>query len=571
MCGNEYRSAGNLRKFILITLAQSGKGERKGIEPQEMGKRVENLFECTAIVIAREEHQDGEGHHHIAVLNQNASRKNATMKIRKAFPEWQGRQCNVAFHRAWRTLCAYVTKEDKNPYVWGSFSLEEILQEAGARRSGKGILQEIKKEQKVRKLYETLRESDNFFDLRHDPEMASHLLNKYHIIRNLWEDEQRDKSKKKSPMEILVAFLEKKGWPKEYMPEELKEKYLAIDWIAVNLLFERRIKTRQLFIYGPPNAQKSLFISFLKKIGLRVYSVGHRKNDFSGAHDFFDLWVIDEFTDESEKHESAQRINPNALLTLLDGQETRLDAKYEKTFVKKANVPIILLGNHLPFIFREIKSPFAKRVIPLQFQSHAEDLDEARIAATLYAAMCLRAAYYQEKDKSDPVLRYNSARVVEKPVTSDEVESLLFLEDLPGIPLPLLKAKNTYEAQRLIVPFSFLNESRMNLIKFAAVPIPKNEGNPQSGDLDLENQKEENFFRSTSEDHEPEWTVWPLILNRSESTRALPLALHVLKESEPLSAALSDYPRLLEEAEDAEKQILGELLLGHPRENQSLY
>lgn len=67
MCGNEYRSAGNLRKFILITLAQSGKGERKGIEPQEMGKRVENLFECTAIVIAREEHQDGEGHHHIAV------------------------------------------------------------------------------------------------------------------------------------------------------------------------------------------------------------------------------------------------------------------------------------------------------------------------------------------------------------------------------------------------------------------------------------------------------------------------------------------------------------------------
>uniref|UniRef100_UPI0039803B28 hypothetical protein n=1 Tax=Salmonella sp. s58998 TaxID=3159712 RepID=UPI0039803B28 len=93
-------------------------------------------------------------------------------------------------------------------------------------------------------------------------------------------------------------------------------------------------------------------------------------------------------------------------------------------------------------IFREIKSPFAKRVIPLQFQSHAEDLDAARIAATLYAAMCLRAAYYQEKDKSDPVLRYNSARVVEKPVTSDEVESLLFLEDLPGIPLPLLKEKN---------------------------------------------------------------------------------------------------------------------------------
>lgn len=38
--------------------------------------------------------------------------------------------------------------------------------------------------------------------------MASQLLNKYHIIRNLWEDEQHEKSKKKSHMEILAAFLE---------------------------------------------------------------------------------------------------------------------------------------------------------------------------------------------------------------------------------------------------------------------------------------------------------------------------------------------------------------------------
>ncbi|KAA0036653.1 hypothetical protein E5676_scaffold76112G00020 [Cucumis melo var. makuwa] len=205
-------------------------------------------------------------------------------------------------------------------------------------------------------------------------------------------------------MEILINFLERKGWPREYLPEELKEKYLAIDWIAVNLLFERRLKTRQLFVYGKPNAQKSLLISLLKRAGLRIYSVGHRKNDFSGANDFFDLWVIDEFIDESNKYESEQGINPKTLLTLLDGQESRLEAKYERRLIKKENLPIILIGKKVPHEIRKSESPLAKRLIPLKFQTKSE-VDLARIAATFYSAMCMRAAHFSEVENPDPVLR----------------------------------------------------------------------------------------------------------------------------------------------------------------------
>ena len=237
--------------------------------------------------------------------------------------------------------------------------------------------------------------------------MASQLLNKYNSIRSLWEDEEREKRRKLSPMEILIKFLDKKGWPQEYLPEQLKEKYLALDWIAVNLVFERRLKTRQLFIYGRPNAQKSLFISLLKEAGLRIYSVGHRKNDFSGANDFYDIWAIDEFTDDSEKYEIEQGRNPNTLLVLLDGQEARLDAKYERRLIKKDNLPIVMIGNKLAHQVRKAESPLAKRVIPLRFQTQVSDLDSGRIAATLYRAMCLRAAYYYyaEVEKADPVLR----------------------------------------------------------------------------------------------------------------------------------------------------------------------
>jgi len=50
-------------------------------------------------------------------------------------------------------------------------------------------------------------------------------------------------------------------------------------------------------------------IHLLKKIALRVYSVGHRRNDFSGAHDYFDIWSIDEFTDDSNKNEYEKGIS----------------------------------------------------------------------------------------------------------------------------------------------------------------------------------------------------------------------------------------------------------------------
>jgi len=88
-------------------------------------------------------------------------------------------------------------------------------------------------------------------------------------------------------------------------------------WIATNDVFQRPIRRRQLFVYGPPSTQKILQISMLKRGGLRV---GQRKNDYSGAHDYFDLWVIDEFMEDKpqSQFESEERGSYiHAVLTLL--------------------------------------------------------------------------------------------------------------------------------------------------------------------------------------------------------------------------------------------------------------
>lgn len=69
---------------------------------------------------------------------------------------------------------------------------------------------------------------------------------------------------------------------------------------------------------------------------LRVYSTGHRKNDFSGAKNFYDIWVIDEPTERERRssssyfHQEEAEQEMNKLLTILDGQPCRLDGKYEK-------------------------------------------------------------------------------------------------------------------------------------------------------------------------------------------------------------------------------------------------
>ena len=108
---------GTLRPYILITLGHAEK--REIITPQQIELILRKLFQCSYIVITKEKHQNKGWHIHIAVKNFSASKNNATKIIREAFSQFEGRQCNVTFHKGFAYLIAYVTKNDKEPHVWG--------------------------------------------------------------------------------------------------------------------------------------------------------------------------------------------------------------------------------------------------------------------------------------------------------------------------------------------------------------------------------------------------------------------------------------------------------------------
>lgn len=129
-------AASTARELLLITLAHA---ERINVSCEEIVTRLTKLWECSSIVIAKEVHEEGGFHLHIAVKNKGASKNSAVRSVRDSFKEFEGSQCDVRFHKGWGVLIGYVTKEDKEPFVWGQFTREQIMEVGEAARKKKKV------------------------------------------------------------------------------------------------------------------------------------------------------------------------------------------------------------------------------------------------------------------------------------------------------------------------------------------------------------------------------------------------------------------------------------------------
>lgn len=78
----------NLRKYLILTPDKVKRILK--VRQERISQRLQGLFKCSAIVIAKEKDQDNANHLNAAVLNENATRYNAAKLIRQAFPEWEG-------------------------------------------------------------------------------------------------------------------------------------------------------------------------------------------------------------------------------------------------------------------------------------------------------------------------------------------------------------------------------------------------------------------------------------------------------------------------------------------------
>ena len=111
----------NIRRFLLLTLSYAEKSECAHYKPHFVVSKCRSLFNCESVIVPKESHK---GEYHVGILNNTASRYTATKKFREGFPEFEGRQLNLSFHKSWSTVCDYVLKQDPNPFVWGTTTKE---------------------------------------------------------------------------------------------------------------------------------------------------------------------------------------------------------------------------------------------------------------------------------------------------------------------------------------------------------------------------------------------------------------------------------------------------------------
>lgn len=395
-----------LRRYILLTLSHVEKTpERRELFMERIVLRLTQKFVCKSVVISREYHRSLGGlHYHVGIWNESASKNTACAILRKMFVEFEGYQCNVSFHKGWNTICRYLLKEDKTPYVWGEESLDLIKDRANSCSS----------KRRGPDLVKALRSKNSWKEVMEDDNLVRKCLSSYNSVRNTYADLQAFKDTSCFLLR-LTAYVEAKG-EKVYSAKDLKERWHALEWLVYNLCRERHLRQRQLLILGKPSTNKTNFVQALSEF-LSVYFVPRRLNDFTGAEKEHDLWVIDEL--------SGYGMELEMLNMILDGQKIALDSKYGRIFEKTRNVPIILISNSVPYNY--VGDSFLSRIFRLYFFSGINPIEPSRLASTLFTE-CLKYYYIFKKD-------WESSRILEEVENKVDWDKLSDKLDYPLVPV----------------------------------------------------------------------------------------------------------------------------------------
>lgn len=142
--GRERRDNEHLRPYLLVTLSHAERGERAKITKEECARRIRDIFDCKAILVAKEAHttEPGTFHYHICIHCTNASRYTYLQKIRKAFPEFDGASIDVATHQSFSTAIAYATKNDEergDPIDWDLVREERLPRDRNGDPGAKAL------------------------------------------------------------------------------------------------------------------------------------------------------------------------------------------------------------------------------------------------------------------------------------------------------------------------------------------------------------------------------------------------------------------------------------------------
>lgn len=335
-------SSGNLRRWLLVTLSHT---ETRSVELSVACERLQKTFEISRGVAVKEKHKDLGEHFHIAIECSDASRYTATNEVRKLFPEFEGRGCNVSFHKAWVTMLQYVTKENgalQSAHIFGDYTIDDAERELQAKR-GKTMNAVVA----VRKHVES---GGTCASLAYNDDVAPFMLRSCSSVV-AFAGLVGDSQKKENTWETItrLAALGDAAAGLEFIGPEQVEALT----VFVKQLHGRRHREPQLYCVGDSGTGKSYLFQLLSmETRCFIPCVENGDRAFAGYSDELHDWIfINDFHDN---------VKFQLLSNLCEGAPYMLNG-YGGQRKKMRNVPIVFTANNKP-VYRGLSEQRQKAI-----------------------------------------------------------------------------------------------------------------------------------------------------------------------------------------------------------------
>jgi hypothetical protein len=322
-----------LRRWKLVTLTHLQRSSERSAVTLDVGiARLESLFTCSRIVGVYEEHAVEGKHMHFAVESSNAKARTATKVIRETFPEFEGRQCNVSFHKCWSTMLLYVAKDDKDftRAVFGAgYTKDEAMRDALAKKG--------KRLQAVYKIRNHMDSGGTVDGLTRNDEVAEQMLCSYSSVARFAESYQKSSSGAETSLDI-IRRLAVEGTASVAEEKLSLEQLSALETLIVQLRDGRKaLRQPQLYCVGRTGTGKSYLFQMLAD-ATNCFMPCLENNDraFAGYDDRLHDWSF--FNDFHDNCRFGQ------LSLFLEGSAFPINA-YGCQKKKTKNIPVVLTAN----------------------------------------------------------------------------------------------------------------------------------------------------------------------------------------------------------------------------------
>ena len=324
-------SKSTLRKWQLVTLSHT---ETRGVGLEECVQRIEALFTCEKVVGVEEGHSGGGKHYHIAIECSDASKHTATKKIRGAFPEFEGMQCNVRAHKAFTTMLVYITKEANNADLskavfGGEYTRDEALAELRAKRG--------KKVNAVCAVRKHIKAGGTIAGLTENDEIAPFMITSCSSVIRFAECVS-EAAGVTSTLEKIKSLAE--GGSVELAEQRLMQTQIDALEVFVSQLQGRKPRDPQLYLVGPTGTGKTYVFQLLAEhTSCFIPCLENNDRAFAGYSDEkYDWMLLNDFHDN---------VKFQTLSNLCEGISMTLNG-YGMQKTKRKNIPLVFTANSLP-------------------------------------------------------------------------------------------------------------------------------------------------------------------------------------------------------------------------------